>query len=57
MDAVCFDVGLVMTLLDVLLVVFVIAFIVVLIRAVDTLSEKDDQNDYNLERGSQDDVN
>ena len=43
-----------MTLLDALLVVFVIAFIVVLIRAVDTLSGTEDEDSYNTERGSKD---
>lgn len=44
-----------MTLLDVLLVVFVIAFIVVLVRAVDTLSGTEDDDGYNNEMGTEED--
>ena len=44
-----------MTLLDVLLVVFVIAFIVVLVKAADALTETEDEDGYNNEMGTEED--
>lgn len=44
-----------MTLLDVLLVVFVIAFITVLVKAADSLTETEDEDGYNSERGVEED--
>lgn len=51
-DAARMGMGLDMTLLDVLLVVFVIAFIVVMVRAADSLTETEDENGYNSEQGA-----
>lgn len=44
-----------MTLLDVLLVVFVIAFIVVMVRAADSLTGTEDEDGYNNEMGAEED--
>ena len=54
-DAACLGMGLDVTLLDVLLVVFVIAFITVLVKAADSLTGTEDEDGYNLERGIQED--
>lgn len=51
-DAARMDVGIDMTLLDVLLVVFVIAFIVVMIRVADSLTGTEDEDGYNSEQGA-----
>lgn len=50
-DAARLGMGLDMTLLDVLLVVFVIAFITVLVKAADSLTGTEDEDGYNSERG------
>lgn len=54
-DAARMGMGLDMTLLDVLLVVFVIAFIVVMIRVADSLTGTEDEDGYNNEMGTEED--